>query len=227
MNLPDTASSVLKIQGSQWVNKKLNVDQLNQLKDLAHSVLVILPYTQESLAQQCLSILQERAGKHADYILIEDDIQAGPIYWFNRTSRLTKHPWVIYTAQDTFPSRQWLSYSIQFLQQQNQNLLAYNDGKWQGKLASFGMVRRSWFEQLYGGDLFFSGYHQHYADVELTLIAQEQDQYCYHPEIMMLEVDYQKDGRAVNRSDQDLFKARQALGFNGLVKNRLLLQQFL
>lgn len=227
MHSSQTAPFVLNTLGSEWSKTQPNQSQLSQLQQLTHDVLIILPYTQASLAQQCLGILQERAGMAADYILIEDDLQAGPIHWFNQMSRLCSHTWVTYTAQDTFPSRNWLSHSHQFLQQHNQSLLAYNDGKWQGQLASFGMVRRTWFEQLYEGDLFFSGYRHHYADVELTLIAQEQNQYAYHPEIMMLEVDYQKDRRPVNQNDRDLFKARQALGFQGLVKNRLLLQKFL
>ena len=67
----------------------------------------------------------------------------------------------------------WLALAVRAMEQQRASLLGFNDGKWHGQLAAFGLARRSWADSVYGGDLFFSGYRRHYADAELTLVARE------------------------------------------------------
>jgi hypothetical protein len=120
-------------------------------------------------------------------------------------------------AQDAFAGRQWLALALRALESRQAGLLGFNDGKWRGQLASFGLARRRWIEPLYGGDFFHGGYRRHYADAELTLIAREQGRYAYEPDSVLIEVDWDKDGAAVDAHDRALFARRRASGFEGLV----------
>jgi predicted outer membrane repeat protein len=104
--------------------------------------------------------------------------------------------------------------------------LAFNDGKWFGQLAAFGLVRRSWLQGLYGGALFHPGYNRHYGDTELTLIARQQKRLAYHPHALLIEVDHDKDRRAVDAADRDLFLRRAATGFDNRVVDPALLSSF-
>jgi hypothetical protein len=109
---------------------------------------------------------------------------------------------------------------------QRGGLFAFNDGKWQGMLASFGMVNRHWAEQNYNGDLFKPTYHRHYADVELTLLAMEQGMYRSDARSVLVEIDWEKELKSVDRQDRLLYRQRVATGFEGRVVNSKLLLLF-
>ena len=123
--------------------------------------------------------------------------------------------------------RYWLRYALHALAQQpGAGLLAFNDGKWFGQLAAFGLVRRRWLDPIYGGTLFHPGYSQHYGDTELTLIARQQQALAYHPHALLVEVDHAKDRRSVNPLDHDLFQRRAAAGFDQRVTDPALRSRF-
>ena len=105
-------------------------------------------------------------------------------------------------------------------------LFAFNDGKWFGQLAGFGLVRRSWVNRLYDGALFHPAYHQHYADTELTLIARQQGALLHDPNALLIEVDPQKDKRPINPADRQRFLERKKHGFEGRVTHPGLLGMF-
>jgi len=106
-------------------------------------------------------------------------------------------------------------------------LLAFNDGKWTGRMASFGLADRHWLQGIYGpGNLFHAGYRHHYGDVELSLIAREQKRYVYDANAVMIEVDYAKEAKAVDPKDRELFAERKLNGFDGRVKSTELLGMF-
>lgn len=132
-----------------------------------------------------------------------------------------------YLAQDVFPSRRWHAQAAAALNKADAGLLAFNDGKWAGQIAAFGLVQRQWVRSIYGGShLFFSGYTQHYGDVELSLIARQQKRFAYDANAVMMEVDFSKESRAVNTKDRDCFATRKLTGFDGRVKDSELLGMF-
>ncbi len=179
--------------------------------------LMVMPCIDAALGQRAAVHAAARAGAPGLLLVLHDQARLGFVAVLNAVFRASTSPWVGYMAQDAFAGRQWLALALRALEARQAGLLAFNDGKWQGQLASFGLARRSWVEPLYGGDFFHGGYRRHYADAELTLIAREQGRYVYEPDSVLIEVDWDKDGAAVDARDRALFARRRASGFEGLV----------
>ena len=190
-------------------------------------VTILLPWTSHTEAERASALMVRRAGVACTLLCLEDDDRAGPLPLLNAAFAATRSPWVVYAAQDAFAGRNWLRFALNAVTEQPQSgLLAFNDGKWFGQLAAFGMVRREWMLPVYGGLLFHSGYRRHYADVELTLIAQQQRALVFHPHALLVEVDHEKDARPVDAADQAGFQRRAAGGFDGKVREASLLSRF-
>lgn len=132
----------------------------------------------------------------------------------NAVFRRSNAPHVAYVAQDAFSGRDWLKAGVETIARNDGGLLAFNDGKWGGALAAFGMVARDWALSNYDGDLFHPSYRRHYADVELTLIAMQQRRLRYSPDALLIEVDWDKDGRSVNIDDRVNFHRRNQTAFD-------------
>jgi len=188
--------------------------------------LVIMPFTQAEPARRAAAQLAARAGTGGLLLALQDDQSRGFIACANQAFRASAHPLVAYVAQDAFAGRNWLSRGVQAIGQGGAALLAFNDGKWSGQLAAFGLVRREWASLLYGGDLFYPGYEAHFADVELTLLALAERRLAYDPNAVLVEVDNDKDKRSVNPHDRRVFAARKANGFGGRVRSPGLLGMF-
>jgi hypothetical protein len=115
----------------------------------------------------------------------------------------------------------WLKTAHRQLEESGKGLLAFNCGKWHGRIAAFGMIRTSWVRKLYGGQVLHGGYQAHRADNELTAIARATDQFVYCPEAVLIEND---PGKLVldqgveqsHKADRRLFRQRYAAGFGGL-----------
>jgi len=176
-------------------------------------VAVIMPTTKIDMANMAVKKMQERAGKPADYFIIEDFERNGFVNVVNDFVRSNKdYDYYVYVAQDAYAGEWWLKYALDEIMDKDAGLLAFNDGKWNGKLAAFGMVEREWMLQNYGGDLFYKGYNANYCDVELTLLAMRDNKFAYTGESVMVEFDFNKHG--VNRKDKRLFNKRKMLLFN-------------
>jgi hypothetical protein len=180
-------------------------------------VVAVMPYLREDAARQAAELMVSRAGAPLLVLAVLDDERAGPMAIWNCAISLIRSPYFIYCAEDAFAGRYWLRYALQAMQQPGAGLLAFNDGKWFGQLAAFGLVRRTWLAPIYGGALFHPDYAQHYGDTELTLIARQQQALVYHPHALLIEVDYAKDRRPVNAADHHLFQKRSEHGFDNLV----------
>lgn len=191
-----------------------------------YTVDVVMPYTKPTEAKQTAELLMARAGTPMRLIALLDDAALGFIQIANQVFQACANPYFVYLAQDAFPGRFWLRNALHTLQQENKGLLAFNDGKWFGQLAAFGLVRRTWASTVYEGPLFWHGYNSHYADTELTVVAQSENQLCYNPHAVLIEVDYMKDKRATHPADKQLFAERKTLAFNGKVTHPELLNQF-
>jgi hypothetical protein len=187
---------------------------------------VLMPATDAAMARQTARTLLSRAGCDARIIVVHDDAKIGFIAICNALMQNTASPYVAYVAQDAFPGRRWLELAHHVLASGNQGLFAFNDGKWFGQLAAFGLVRRSWVQSVYGDLLFYPEYRSHYADTELSVIAQAQGQLAFNANALLLEVDHCKDGKPAHPADKALFAQRKAQGFDGRVQDAALLAKF-
>jgi hypothetical protein len=180
----------------------------------------LMPWLNEGPARTAARVMLHRAGAPLLLVGLQDDLARGSVALLNAAVRQVDSAWITYTAEDAFAGRYWLRYALaQVHTAPQKSLFAFNDGKWFGELAGFGMVRRTWLNTIYGGDLFFPGYRQHYGDTELSMIARQQEALAYHPHAVLVEVDPDKDAKPVNPADRSLFQHRSKSGFDGRVRN--------
>jgi hypothetical protein len=190
------------------------------------NALIFMPFIHPPIAKRTAETLARRAGVNATLVCIFDLKREGFVSIINQAFRSSTSPYVGYLAEDAFPGRDWLKMGLDTLSNQKARLLGFNDGKWQGALAAFGLVERAWAEKNYAGDLFYPQYHQHYADTELTLLAKSDEAYAYNPHSLLLEVDWDKDEKPTNALDKALFQKRTKTGFDQRVNDPHLLEMF-
>jgi len=210
--------------------KGINSREIDQLADdpffRSVEVVIVMPYTDQAAAERCATLMAKRACADGSIICVHDVDREGFIPLVNRVFSTTSSKYFGYVAQDAFPGRRWLAIALETLGRNNNTLFAFNDGKWMGVLASFGIASRQWVSEIYGGPFFFPGYGRHYADVELSVLAMSARSYCYDPNSVLVEVDWNKDGTSVNPSDKALYHERRASGFEGRVASQELLHMF-
>lgn len=183
---------------------------------------VIMPATDMVKAMQTAKILKSRAGVECNVIVVEDRERQGFIKTFNQAVVDNKADFYVYVAQDASPGRDWLKLGLETIRSEKKGLLAFNDGKWQGKLASFGLISQEFInEHGYDGKPLNPSYKSHYADTELTLIAKENNQLAYNPNAVLMEVDPDKESKSVNTDDKKLFGERKLTNFDGKVSQEL------
>ncbi len=180
--------------------------------------LVVVPVIDLEMGKKAASLAASRANAQGLVLVVLDNARIGLVKIHNQVFQNSKSSYYAYLAQDAFAGRNWLSLGVDALNAQGAGLLGFNDGKWQGQLAAFGLARREWVNDVYGGSFFFEGYSSHYADTELTLIAREQGSYVYEPNAVVIEVDWHKDTKpSTNLQDKSLFQTRAQQGFGGRV----------
>jgi hypothetical protein len=179
-------------------------------KIVDQDVIALMPCIDIEQGKKTAEIMVRRAGFPLTIVIVFDDARVGFVASVNKAYRLSSSQYVIYVAQDAFPGRYWLILAYLAMEKSQKGLLAFNDGKWFGHLASFGMVRRDWLRSYYKGDLMNPIYKTHAADNELTDIAKSSEMYLYDPKIILLEVDYKKGlDWASSREDIEKYKARK------------------
>ena len=188
--------------------------------------LMVMPFTQTAQAQRAAQLMARRAATNGLILGVHDDHSEGFVRLINHAFHHSHSHWFGYVAQDAFAGRNWLALAIQAIENANGGLLAFNDGKWHGQLAAFGIAKRSWAMKHYQGDFFFSGYQRHYADAELTLLALQEERLVYTAASVLIEVDWKKDMANVNAADRSLFLQRAAIQFDGKVIKPELIQRF-
>jgi hypothetical protein len=204
-----------------------DLHQLDDDPNLASAdVLMVMPYTDRAAAERCATLMAQRAGTDGVILCVHDADHEGFITLVNRVFSSTASEYFGYVAQDAFAGRRWLVLAIDALRKHDKGLFAFNDGKWMGMLASFGIASRAWISNIYDGHFFFPGYGRHYADVELSVLAMSARSYCYDPNSILVEVDWHKDSASTDPKDKALYQERRASGFNGRVTSRELLQLF-
>ena len=179
-------------------------------------VVIALPFTKGNQAQQAAKLMAQRANYPGRILSVHDEEGIGFNAIVNLVFNATNSTYFAYVAQDAFAGRDWLKLAVHALGEQK-CLLGFNDGKWAGALAGFGLARRTWAEKNYAGHFFCPEYHRHYADAELTLLAMQAGLYAYEPDSVLVEVDWDKDRSSVDISDKAIFLARKQHQFDGRV----------
>ena len=185
---------------------------------------MVMPYIDETLALRCAKHACKRASASGLLLGVLDVERVGFIGVANQAFRATHGEWFGYMAQDAFAGRDWLAIALQSVHKLGAKFFGFNDGKWRGELASFGLASRQWAIKNYGGDFFFSGYNKHFADAELTLLARQDKCYAYDPNSVLVELDWDKDNSGVSAEDRTLFLKRQSGGFGSRVRDPHLLK---
>ncbi len=196
---------------------------------VSSGALMVMPCTDEAQARRAMAMASARAGEgmqQALLLAVHDARRQGFVSVVNQVFKHSRSPWFGYMAQDAFAGRDWLALALQAMQQRQGGLLAFNDGKWRGQLAAFGLAERAWAESVYSGEFFFPGYRSHFADVELTLVARQQGRYVYEPDSVLVEVDWDKEQSGVHAPDRSLFRTRVRQGLGGRVTDEALLGLF-
>ena len=154
---------------------------------------VIMPCINREAGLRAAKLLRSRAGMEADFVVVVDSRREGFIRTLNVAARRTEAEYVVYLAEDAFPGEDWLATASSAMRDSGSKLLAFNCGKWHGRVAAFGMVNRSWAYSLYGDQILFEGYKSHRADNEITVIARAMKVYVYCPAAVLIENDAKKD----------------------------------
>ncbi len=204
----------------------LRADALPDQLGTADAPLIVMPFINAPMARRAAPQLAQRAGTGGMLLCIEDVDRRGFVATANDAFRRSAAPQFGYVAQDAYAGRSWLVQAMAKLGEGDGGLLAFNDGKWGGALAAFGLVARDWARGNYDGDLFFPGYTSHYADVELTLVAMQQRKFRFDPLALLVEVDYGKDVRTVDAADRLLYHKRAQTAFDRKVTSPSLRRMF-
>ena len=184
--------------------------------------LMVMPFINTSQAQQAAQLMSSRADSPGMVLAIHDSNQSGFAAIVNAAFKVSQSPYFGYVAQDAYAGRQWLKLAIEALGK-NKSFLGFNDGKWAGALAGFGLAKRAWAQANYEGNFFYPGYQRHYADAELTLLALQAGLYAYDGNSVLIEIDWGKDSSASHPLDKTLFAKRKAGRFDGRITSKPLL----
>ena len=185
-----------------------------------------MPTIHPEIAEKTTKILKTRANYTHEIVVVEDVDKTGFVAVCNQVIKDIPADYYVYLTDDIFPSRNWLKDAMENLQSKGAKLFGFNDGKWKGSIATCGLVEAEWMKKNYDGNMFFSGYFGHYNDTELTMLAMNENVYSYDPNVSLIEVDYEKEGKKVHQKDRELFTARKNTGMDGKIKNIELLEMF-
>jgi len=170
------------------------------------------------LAKKASEIMKVRTRQAGLLILIEDDIRLGFIMVANIVYAKTESRYFVYVAQDAFAGEFWLDYALETIKKTNCGLLAFNEGRFFGEIACFGLVDRQWVNTLYKNFVFYPQYKSHFADMELSVIAAKTQNLVFNPKAILMEVDYEKHLQPNNIIDRELYRERVRTGFDGRIE---------
>ena len=186
-----------------------SLDNIHKFLPIEAKAIFVMPFIDYQEASKACKIFSVRANSTDGVLLAIHDIhRLGFVNVANEIYNLTSSELFGYFASDAFPSRRWLEFSLASFSNNDIGLLSYNDGKWFGRLAGFGLVKRSWLTDYYTNSLFFSDYKSHYGDTEISVLAHATYKLGYNANIVIMEVDYNKDTKSVNQNDKLIFQKR-------------------
>lgn len=177
-------------------------------------VIVGIPYAKydECLVKTAVNIHKELAGVEC-YVVCEEDV--GMIGWVNMHNNIVSKlhfDYYCFSCADYKPRKDYLKLAIARMQLENKGLCAFNDGKWDGKIASTGVISKEYYARF---GLFYPGYKNHGADDEITMFAKMHNEFCYEPLAYLEEIDGRNDRskKKYNKDDYELLLQRTGSGF--------------
>jgi len=175
--------------------------------------LVVIPYidSDKELAEIALKSHKEMAGVECEVIILEDKCTIGWVQMHNTAIDMFDFNYYCYSCADYAPQQDYLKLAIYKLIKEKRGLCAFNDGKWDGRIASVGVVTRKYYKK-YG--LFHSGYKSHGADDEITKKAMDNGEFCYEPRAVLAEIigRREQENKFYNELDQKLYYKRLEKG---------------
>jgi len=209
---PNLANTEMVDQSSLFL---VDVQDLNAGQiQFQQNICVVMPCIDVQKGLRSAQFLQQRAGIAADFVVVNDSLRQGFIKTLNQAAQCSRARYVVYLAEDAFPGEDWLKIAFDTLESKNKSLLAFNCGKWHGRVAAFGMVRKDWVAKLYADKVLFDEYKSHRADNEVTVLARASNQFAYTAKSVLLEDDRRKD-----------FKQDESEAANFSVRDKKLFQQ--
>ena len=174
-----------------------------------NGIAVVMPAIDLAVAVGSARRMLAFAGMPCRLVVAHDFIRQGFIATANMMSAALEAEFIAYVAQDALAGQDWLRLAHEKISATGAGLCAFNDGKFNGKLATFGLVRTAFTQKLYGqGRIFHEAYRAHRADEELTWLAHLAGKYCYAPGALLMEVDFRLQ-RAINPDDTKLYAERK------------------
>lgn len=171
---------------------------------------VVIPTTEEDkeMATKNAALHKLRAGIECEVVVRIDKKKIGWVAMHNKEFKKGGFDFYVYSCADYYPGRNWLKKAISVMLKEDYGLVGFNDGKWDGAIATVGLVKKEWIDKIYDGNLFYHGFKSHYADTEITAMAFADKTYGYCPHAVLIEVDYDKEKKCVNKQDRELFWER-------------------
>jgi hypothetical protein len=176
-----------------------------------------MSYIDTELAKKASEVMKRRTKQEGLLLFVEDDMRLGFIMVTNLVYAKTTSRYFVYTAQDAFAGEFWLDYGLDTIKKSKCGLLAFNDGRFFGKIAVFGLADRQWVNTIYGKFIFHHQYKSHFADTELSVIAAQTQNLVFNSNAILLEVDYEKHLHGNNQDDHKLYIERANNGFDNRI----------
>lgn len=148
-----------------------------------------------------------------DVKLMIDYEKIGWVAMINKTVRNNPdYDYYLYSCADYLPGKGYLYMALNDAKK-GWKMVAFNDGKWQGRIATVALVEKNWMQKNYHGDMFYKGYKSHFADTELTILAISDKVMIYNPFAVLMEIDYDKEKKEPDVDDMHTFRKRLDLKF--------------
>ncbi len=170
-------------------------------------IIVGIPYIKEDahLLEDCVTSHKDNAGCNCVVVTSFDLDRVGWPKMHNHIATRYQFDYYCYSAIDYRAGKDYLRRAVSALEYLDRGLFCFNDKKWNGRIATAGVVSRKFYET-YG--LFHEGYQDHGADDELTEVAKKMGEYVYDPNVMLYEMTERVKGKKHNEQDGKLFKER-------------------
>lgn len=203
------------------------------------TTLVVIPSKNKTPNKKLMDLLLTRSGlgeTRVNVIHQWDKNRDGYHATFNRAYLENPgYDYYVYVADDVFPGRRWLLQALKAMKAKNAGFCIPNDGKWNGHVATFGILS-SPFIELYGHVTNYNGkmvtvpfnadYKANFGDMELTIIAKGAGKAVYEPSCVLMEVDFDKEIKKGHHNDKQLFERRRRSGFDARIRDVALLTAY-
>ena len=171
---------------------------------------IVVPFYKENreFAEKVAVLHSVRAGVPVNVYLVQDMEGIGWVAMQNWAFKHTSSKYYIYSCCDYVPGKLYVTLALKAMKDKVK-LVGFNDGKWRGLIATVGLIEREWAQKNYDGNLLDPVYRHHWADTELTILAQEKGVYGYNPNAVLFEVDYSEKNKPCHPPDNLIYIERE------------------